>query len=102
MNVHITKHGSQRLFERVYKKAQAKSISHALNCVQKAIEKGVITVNDSYQMLVLYANNLYVFKKNHETLSFITVKSCAEYRLGTYLRGEKRTFSSKKNFLLCA
>ena len=102
MRVHITKHGAQRLFERVYKKAQNKTLLHALHYVDKALNRGVVTVNDAQQLLVLYANSLYVFKKEAEHLSFVTVKSCEEYRLGTYMRGEKRTFSSKKNFLLCA
>ena len=101
MKVHLTKHGKERLYERVYKKSQHKTLPYALNCIEKVLERGVITVNDSHQMLVVYAQNLYVFKKKMEELFFVTVKTCHEHRLGVYLRGEKRTVSSKKNFLLC-
>ena len=73
MKVHLTKHGKERLYERVYKKSQHKTLPYAQSCIEKVLERGVITV-----------------------------KTCHEHRLGVYLRGEKRTVSSKKNFLLCA
>lgn len=102
MRTRLTKHGQERLFERVLKKAQNKSRESASTFIQKVINKGVVMANDAQQMLVLYAENLYVFKKDMEHLVFITVKTCKEYRLGVYVRGAKNVFSTKKNFALCA
>ena len=102
MRTRLTKHGQERLFERVLKKAQDKSRESASTFIQKVLAKGVITANDAQQMLVLYAENLFIFKKDLEHLVFITVKTCKEHRLGVYIRGSKNVFTTKKNFALCA
>lgn len=98
----LTIHGKERLFERVLHKAQEKTSERAKNFIQKVLEKGVVTANDAQQMMIVYANNLYVFKKEGLNTVFITVKTCQEYRLGVYIRGTKKVFTSKKNFALCA
>lgn len=98
----LTIHGRERLFERVLQKSQNKSLERAKSFIQKVLEKGIVTANDIQQMMVVYANNLYVFKKKDSNLTFITVKTCQEYRLGVYIRGERKVFRTKKNFALCA
>jgi len=106
MKVRLSHHGVQRLFERVYKKAQNKSHDKALSFIQKALEKGSVAVNDANQTLVLYANNLYIFRKELfkeiEQLVFVTVKTNQEYRLKLYNRGCERTIHHRKDFRLCA
>lgn len=102
MNVRMTRHGTERLFERVYKKANNKNESCAINFVNKIIEKGKIAVNNAEQLMVYYAENLYFFKKEgFDTVAFITVKTSSEFNQNVYLGGKKRRFSNKKNFQCC-
>lgn len=98
----LTKHGIARLFERVQNKAQNKNKEKAEQFLTKVLERGFAVANDAQQMLVVYANNLYIFKKNLNQLLFITVKTCEQQKFDSYTRGKKRSMSIKKNFALCA
>lgn len=102
MRVRMTRHGTERLFERVYKKASKKNESCAENFISKIIERGKTMVDDAEQMMIYYAQNLYFFKKEGcDTVAFITVKTNNEYNQNIYLGGKKQKLSTRKNFQCC-
>jgi len=99
----LTKHGYQRLYERVQTKAQVKTIDKATDFLKKVLERGMIMVDDLNQKLVNYADTLYIFKKdNRNNLVFVTVKTNEQHKLNYYSNGQKRSFEYKKNFMLAA
>lgn len=98
----LTNHGIERLYERILTQSQCKTIAKAEDFLSKVLAKGIAKANDTQQMLVVYANNLYIFKKNFGQLLFITVKTTEQHKFDTYAKGKKRSLSYKKNFCLSA
>jgi len=103
MEVRVTQHGRERLFERVYKQANNKTYENAKSLIEKIIKKGEVKVNDAKQMLVCFANNLYLFKKEGtEKVAFITVKTAQTSEREYFYKGTRRTMTYKKSFQCCA
>lgn len=100
----LSKHGYQRLYERIQAKAQVKTSKKALEFLNKVIKKGLITVNDTNQLLVNYAESLYVFKKDSTTckLVFVTVKTSEQSKICYYSKGKRCSYSFKKDFSLAS
>lgn len=99
----LSKHGYERLYERIQTKAQVKTASKALQFLNKVIEKGLITVSDANQLLVHYAESLYIFKKDSSSkLVFVTVKTSEQNKICYYSKGKRCTYSFKKDFSLAA
>lgn len=99
----LTKHGFQRLYERVQTKAHVKTIDKATIFLKKVLERGIVMVDNLNQKLVNYADTLYIFKKDSRgNLVFVTVKTNVQQKLNYYSGGQKRSFEYKKNFMLAA
>lgn len=99
----LTKHGYQRLYERVQTKAQVKTIVKATDFLKKVLERGMVMADDLNQKLVNYANTLYIFKKDERgNLVFVTVKTSEQHNLTYYANGQRQSFAYKKNFMLAA
>ncbi len=98
----LTNHGFERLYERVQTKAQVKTINKARDFLTKVLECGRKTVDDSSQTLVNYLDTLYVFKKKSGRLFFVTVKTSQQCTLSYYIKGQKKSHLYKKDFRLAA
>lgn len=98
----LTNHGFERLYERVQTKAQVKTINKARDFLIKVLERGCKTVDDANQTLINYLDTLYIFKKNSGRLIFVTVKTSQQNTLSYYAKGQKKSYSYKKDFRLTA